>query len=52
MSVSKESLLDSNQELCKSCGFCCDGTLFGHGQIEEKEETPAQIVLPHLEIRN
>ena len=26
------------QDLCKNCGFCCDGTLFNHAIIEENEE--------------
>ena len=26
------------QDLCKNCGFCCDGTLFGKASTFEKEE--------------
>jgi|GEM_PF-6212842 len=28
---------DSHQNICISCGFCCDGTLFNHAKIKENE---------------
>jgi hypothetical protein len=28
---------DIEQELCKSCGLCCDSTLFPHAKVEADE---------------
>jgi len=29
---------DEEQSICKSCGFCCDGTLFGHVDLRADDE--------------
>ena len=31
---------DTEQELCKNCGFCCDSTLFPHATIEAGDVLP------------
>jgi len=30
--------LNQGNDLCLSCGFCCDGTLFSHVTLQESEE--------------
>ncbi|MDD7987013.1 hypothetical protein PQO01_18850 [Lentisphaera marina] len=30
----------NEQEICKSCGLCCDGTIFDHTSIEKNEIFP------------
>lgn len=37
----EENLLLAS-ELCKNCGLCCSGALFGHATLEEGEETRAK----------
>jgi len=34
---------NSEQDLCKGCGFCCDGTLFNHGTTKADEVLPPDI---------
>ena len=31
-------MTNDNQNICTSCGFCCDGTLFNHANIKENEQ--------------
>jgi hypothetical protein len=36
------------QALCKSCGLCCDGSLFGRVALEPEETERARAVRLHL----
>ena len=37
----------AGSDLCRACGFCCDGTLFGGLRLTEDEaRAPARVLLP------
>ena len=38
------SVINPEQELCKRCGFCCDGTLFRYAVVKDDD-----VLLPGME---
>ena len=36
--------VNQEQELCISCGFCCDGTLFNRARSDESEVVLAEML--------
>jgi len=36
--------INPEQELCKRCGFCCDGTLFRYAVVKDDD-----VLLPGME---
>lgn len=41
--------MDTGQSLCKSCGICCDGTLFRYAPLEEHEDKKNYLFLNIIE---
>jgi len=44
------SKTDNDQNICLACGLCCDGTLIGFVELEDKEVTRLKSTMPIEEV--